>query len=215
MKKTLCCILLLAALGMAPADLLADQVIFFDNFASGPSSYWQPKKGNWVASGGVYYDANPVVYPNPSEWTYLNLPQTLTDFTVSVDINMISDGGLMLRCDENSQNYVVLITGGFDHKGTGLYWHKIKDGYNDSVVYSPVSDLFVNGVSNAKITVKVQGTTYSAYVNDNPTPVTTFTWDGVASGKFGLYSWSGQTFDNVKISIPGSSLPPISMLLLE
>ena len=169
------------------------QVIFSDNFTSGAAAVWGNEIGNWTATGGVYFPTA----PNNSPPTYTSVPFSLTDFSVTVTINQLSDGGIWLRSADNG-NGILLVTGGNGRTGTGLYWHEIQNG-GVGPARNEVTGLFVNGVSSATIRVDVVGSTFSAYVNGAVTPATVLTSTLFASGKVGLYGFSSQTFDNFSI----------------
>lgn len=98
----------LVILALASIGSLSAQVIFSDNFNSGPSPSWGNERGNWAASGGVYGAQSPT--NNPPDFT--SLPFNLTNFTLDVDINQISDGGIWLRTDAAGLNGILLVTGG-------------------------------------------------------------------------------------------------------
>ena len=71
-----------------------------------------------------------------------------------------------------------------------------------SLNLNEVSGLFTSGVSDPHIRVEVTGDTYAAFVNGSTTPATTLTTANFASGEFGLYDFSNQTFDNVVLFSP-------------
>jgi hypothetical protein len=184
------------------------QVIFSDNFNSGASAQWGNELGGWFAAGGVYDAAA----PNNSPATYTLLPDILTDFSVTVTINNIKDGGIWLRAVDNN-NAIVLVTGGHTGTGTGLYWHEVNGGSVSGPLIE-VSGLFVSGASTADITVTVVGNTYSAFVNGSSVPATTLTSTLFSSGKVGLYDFSSQTFDNFSVSaIPEPSVSALGAAL--
>jgi len=171
------------------------QLIFSDNFNSGASGSWGNEVGGWAATSGVYSAAA----PNNNPPTYTSLPYTLTDFSVTVTINALQDGGIWLR-SLNNANGILLVTGGHGGAGTGLYWHEIVGGNTSPAVLNEVTGLFTPGADTATITVTVIGSTYSAYVNGSITPATTLTSALYASGRVGLYDFSGQTFDNFSVA---------------
>jgi hypothetical protein len=170
------------------------QLIFSDNFNTGASPQWGNEVGGWSATAGVYSTAS----PSNSPPTYSSQPYTLTDFSVTVTINALSDGGIWLRSADNA-NGILLITGGHLRTGTGLYWHEVQGGVASGAL-NEVTGLFANGSSTATITVTVIGNTYSAYVNGSPTPATTLTSALFSSGKVALYDFSPQTFDNFSVT---------------
>jgi hypothetical protein len=174
------------ALIAAPFSVRAD-TIFTDNFNSGASPLWGNQSGNWSAAGGVYN----AQAPNNNPSTYSSLPFNLTDFTVNVDVNQVSDGGIRLHSDAPGLNGIVLVTGGNDwgrggigpSAGTSLYSHVITNG-----VVSPKLDeafnVFTPG-QNYHLTVDVVGNTYEAFVNG--VLETTLVDNTFASGEVGLY----------------------------
>ncbi|MBI5691226.1 MAG: PEP-CTERM sorting domain-containing protein [Verrucomicrobia bacterium] len=170
------------------------QVIFTDDFTAGAAPAWGNEVGGWTATGGVYAPTS----PNNNPATYSGLPWLLTDFSVSVTIQGLSDGGIWLRSSGN-QNGILLVTGGNGRTGTGLYWHEIVNG-SVSPALNEVTGLFTNGVSTATIRVDVVGNTFSAYVNGNPTPSTVLVSSAFSSGRVGLYGFSAQTFDGFVLS---------------
>jgi hypothetical protein len=193
-----------AVLGLATG--LPAQTIFSDSFTGGASAAWGNEVGGWTATSGVYFPTA----PNNSPATYTSLPYTLTDFSVTVTIGQLSDGGIWLR-SANNQNGILLVTGGNGRTGTGLYWHEIQNGVV-SPALNAVTGLFVNGVSNATIRVEVVGTTFSAFVNDATTAATVLTSTLFPSGKVGLYGFSAQTFDNFSlVAVPE---PTVTGLML-
>lgn len=183
---------------------------FSDDFSSGASSLWGNECGSWIASSGVYYAQS----PNNSPATYTSLPFNMTDFTIDTDINGVSDGGIWLRSSYNSGdiNGVVLVTGGYGRSFTGLYWHVIQNCSCSSVI-NPVAGLFNQG-DDVHVRVVVSGNQYSAYIGDSTTPVTTLYTDLFASGNVGLYDFSGQKFDNVRVEGQGVVPEPSSYLAL-
>lgn len=184
-------VVLLLLCGVARA-----QVDFTDNFNAGASPLWGNQSGSWTATGGVYS----AQLPSNNPTTYTSLPFALTDFAANVDIVNVKDGGLWLRSSiaGGVRNGVLLVTGGNLGAGTGLYWHVVTDG-----LFSPnlneVSGLFTSGVSDPHIRVEVTGDTYAAFVDASATPATTLTTANFTSGEFGLYDFSSQTFDNVRL----------------
>lgn len=173
------------------------QLIFSDSFTTAPSASWGNEVGSWSAAGGVY--SATAISNNPP--TYSSLPYSLTDFSVTVTINALQDGGIWLRSSSNA-NGILLVTGGRGGAGSGLYWHEIVNGnWSTPAILSEVTGLFTPGSSTATITVKVIGNTYSAFVNGSSTPATTLTSSLFASGKVALYDYSGQTFDDFSLTV--------------
>ena len=172
-----------------------EQLLFADNFDNGASSLWGNEVGNWQQNQGVYDSQN----PNNNPLTYSSLPYLLKDFSIELDINKVQDGGIFLRSTDNN-NGVLLVTGGEYGTGTGFYWHIIQNGVVSEILNPSASGLFQSGISNIHLKIEVVGDNYSSFLNDIPTPVTTFTTSLFSSGKVALYDFSGlQTFDNVEV----------------
>ncbi len=176
-------------------------VIFSDSFTSGPSAMWGNEFGSWYGHDGVY-DA---LYPENLPPTYTSLPFDLTDFTLDVDIQHLQDGGIWLRTSDQTHG-VLLVTGGHLRTGTGLYWHVPPYPGTNWPILNEVTGLFTPGVSNAHLRVVVHDSTFSAYVDGNPVPATTLVTSVHPSGRVALYDFSGQTFDNVVLSVPSELL---------
>ncbi len=175
-----------------------NSILFNDTFATVASDSWGNEAGNWTASGGRYSSQS----PNNSPLTYTGLPYSVTDFTVDLDVNSVFDGGIWLR-SSNNQNGVLLVTGGASSSYSGLYWHTIVNG-SVSAPTNIASFLF-STYTNIHLKIKVSGNTYSVYLNGSSTPATTLTTASFAGGRVGLYSFSSQTFSNVRLSAPVQS----------
>jgi len=184
---------------------------FTDDFNDGVlSPLWSNYRGNWIETGGVLNAQSPTNLPP----TYIDLPFDMADFTFSVDVNNVADGGIWLRSDWNggALNGVLLVTGGYGGSGTGLYWHIMTNGQYSGPM-NGVTGLFTPGVSDPRIRVVVSGDTYQAFVGDSLSPATSLTTSLFPSGHVGFYDYSGQTFDNVHLE--GANVPvPASLLLL-
>ena len=200
---TLFCLGALTSVSAAP--------VFFDDFNAGASILWNNEVGSWSATGGVYDSLSPSTRPNALS----SLPFELTDFSVELDINNVSDGGIWLRSASAATGIgrtgVLLVTGGNTRTGTGLYWHVVTgDSYGSNL--NTVSGIFANGVSDPHLRVEAHGNTYSAYVNGSTVAATTLTNSAFSSGRVALYDFSGQTFDNV--SITSAAIPEPSHISL-
>ena len=183
-------------------------VTFVDDFNTGPSAEWGNQLGGWYANNGAY-DA---MYPNNLPPTRSFLPYDLTDFEVELDVLDIQDGGLWLRADELGQNGLLLVTGGFGGSFNGMYFHEIHDG-SYSQAYSITSGLFNIG-DDVRVRVRVEGDTYSVYLNSSLSAALSYTTSAYSHGLFGLYDFSNQRIDNV--SLRSADVPePASMLLLS
>lgn len=218
---------LCALFALSPAVSLAS-FSFTDNFTPSPSPLWSNAAGNWTASGGDYLAQNPFAANTGETGAFSDLPFDLTDFTVSVNVNSLGDGGLWLRTDGTATNGVLLVTGGNGYgqgargggAGNSLYWQVFKNG-----VIGPeegqVTGVFTTG-SNYQLSVSVTGDVYSAYVNGSSTPATTLTDSTFSSGEVGLYddqpgiggSGPAQSFSD--FSVQGTLVPePASLGVLS
>jgi hypothetical protein len=191
-KATLWLILLaLAALiGLFAGE--ASAVLY--TFDSDPPPDWGNERGNWIASGGVYY-AQEQAYPN-----YTSLLFNLTNFVFEVDVANIGDGGIWLRSDYNGGNIngvIFVMARGY------TYWEKWNDG-----VEGPALNWVWLGKSNAHFKVVVNGDNYAVYADGNL--INTLITDEFPSGRVGLYhnlSGGTITFDNANlVPIPATLL---------
>ncbi|MCX5654960.1 MAG: PEP-CTERM sorting domain-containing protein [Planctomycetota bacterium] len=188
---------------VALASAASAGIIFQDNFDGGASPLWNNESGSWTAIGGVYYAQTPL------NLCYNSLPFNLTDFAIELDVRSVSDGGIWLRSDP-AGNGVILITGGWDHSGGGLYWHTVQ-AFNSGMALNRSADLFQQG-DNIHLRIEVQGDTYSAFFNGAATPATTLTTSEYPSGRVALYSWAAaQGFDNVVITPEPATLALLAM----
>jgi hypothetical protein len=178
----------------APAR--AASISFSDDFSGGVASgLWGNQLGGWTATGDVYRASA----PSNSPTTFSLLPFDLLDFTVVVNVNNASDGGIWLRSDATRSNGLLLVIGGSSHTGTGFYFHEIVGGSFSSPV-AAVSGLFAQH-DEIIVEVRVLGDTYSVFLNGGAVPVTSHTWAaGPANGFVGLYDFGAigavQSFDN-------------------
>ena len=179
-------------------------VLFSDNFDSGASPLWQNESGSWAASGGVYAATAPNNFPN----AHSSLPFIVTNFFLDVDINGVHDGGVWLRSAPApgavGVSGVLLVLKYADFgPGVKVYWHIANgDSYGDAL--NLVVGSFPAG-SNPHVHVEVSGDTYAAFINGATNPITTLTTDAFASGQVGLYDFSGETFDNFVLQVPGTT----------
>ena len=118
-------------------------------------------------------------------------------------------------------NGILLVTGGDGGTFNGLYFHEVHNGATGGEL-SKVSVPGLQG-SNVDLRVVVSGNTYSVYLGNSTTPVTTLIDSAFSSGSFGLYDFSpttkasaprGETFDNVSIDASGPVPEPFSLALL-
>lgn len=175
------------------------------NFASNPPPDWVNKIGNWVANGGVYYATSPSNNPP----TYAYLPFSLKDFTLEVDINGTSDGGIWVHSNYNTTfnwpNGIVLVT-----KPPQIYWHKVVNN-NWGGMYA------LGSMPGGTVRVKVEatGNTYKAYVNGELRTTLVDSDNTYPSGFAGVYSWSAQTFDNLTLAANGLGVNVGALMMLN
>src|SRR5438105_1500382 len=100
--------LCLILLPIVPA--FADTV-YSDSLTNGVSLPWSNLRGNWTSTSVGYFAQNPSNGP----LTATLLPYALADFTVSVNYNGASDGGIFLRSDASGNNGILLVIGGNSH----------------------------------------------------------------------------------------------------
>ena len=213
MKAFRALLVVLASL-LLTAQLWGGTVSFFDDFNNGPSPLWGNELGAWTTQNGFYFAQN----PNNNPATYTSLPYALTDYTLDVDINGVSDGGIWLRTDGSSNTALVLIVGGWGHSYTGFYFHTVQNG-NWSGPFNWACCFFNQG-DNIHVQVVAAGNHFYVYVNGGNTPVDSVTYTGLASGYVGLYDFTGQghypinqSFDN--FGLAGTTVPePMTLLLL-
>lgn len=189
-------LVLAACICFAVCAAASAAVVYQEDFSTGARLFGD-ERGMWTTTGGVYsakIEEN--IPPN-----YSSLPLNLRDFSIELDVNGISDGGVWLRSRDNNGQVsgVLLVTGGWLRTGRGFYWHVVtNDGYGPPV--NEATPLFTQG-DNVHIRVTVQGDTYSVYLNGGANPVTTLTTSQFQTGAVGLYDYSSQTFDNVKVTV--------------
>ncbi len=173
---------------------------FCDRFRSKADAAWGDQDGVWTIAKRSYY----ATAPSNAPLTYTDLVsyQALSNFTLSVTVNDVYDGGIWLRSNWNgAANGVLLVVGGAYSNYTGLYWHIVTNG----VVSAPKNLANIAGLrgSTAKIKVVVKGKTYAAYVNGTASPATTLTDTTYSTGSAGLYDNSAapeETFSTFCLS---------------
>ncbi len=187
----------------ASSNPLHAGVIFSDNFASGPSPAWGNERGAWIASSGAYYATVPSNAPND----YSSLPYQLMNFSIDLDINNVSDGGIFLRATAvpGSPNGIkgVLFNLKVPAGGPRIYWHIFFDGTN---VTPPLNVTYLNYGTSPHVHITVSGDLYQAFINGDPTPATTLRTNLFSAGRVALYDFSAQSFSNVVLERPDPSL---------
>ncbi len=205
------------AVWMTGLALLASQpvcakVLFSDNFNKGASTAWGDQSGQWRALKGTYDASKPGNgQTNPVTYTDVTTETALTNFTVSVTVKDLNDGGVWLRSGYNGGkiNGVLLVTGGQLGTYNGFYWHIVQNGvFSAEMNQAPLAG--AQG-STQRLKIVVKGNTYSLYVGTAKTPLTSITTTAFTSGSAGLYDFSpnsgassprGQVFDNFSIAVP-------------
>ena len=119
-KSALAAVAVLIGLGSITVPACADTVLFSDDFNSGASPAWSNTLGNWTASGGAYRAQNPNNFPNT--YSFVNTLPSLTDFSITVDVNAARDGGVWLRANSDP-TFTVGVAGGLRISATLLQRH--------------------------------------------------------------------------------------------
>jgi len=176
---------------LAVSKFAQAQINFSDSF-NPPSPLWNNASGNWTATTNAYFAQQPNNNPFAVTW----LPYDLTDFTITVHVNSLADGGILLRgsglgggTPTGPPDTVVCILGGNNYgqggrggnDGTSSYWHVDGSGAENEVdgVFSPGTSY------DLKITVT--NNTYSIYINGSSTPANTLVTSLNPHGHVGLY----------------------------
>ncbi len=205
-----------AVLGLAAS---AQAGIFSDTFIPAPSPLWNNFSQTWTASSGHYFSTAPTnTLP-----TTTALPFDLTDFSVSVDVTAVCDGGIWLRSDGTNRNGILAVLGGNGYgsglrdgnAGKSIYFHRVIDG-NYSPALAQVDSVFVPGTDHS-ISIDVTGSSYT--VSSDSVVKTTLIDTTYSSGQVGLYDFGPigepvkQSFSNFALS--GSAVPePTTALAL-
>jgi hypothetical protein len=186
------------------------KVVFSDNFTGGANAAWGNQSGQWRAVKGTYDATVPGNgQAHPVTYTDVTTETALTNFTVSVTVKDLNDGGVWLRSGYNGGqiNGVLLVTGGNLGTYNGFYWHIVQNGVF-SAQMNPAPLPGAQG-STQHLKIVVKGSTYSLYVGGAKTPLTTITTTAFTSGSAGLYDFSpnsgapsprGEVFDNFSIN---------------
>jgi hypothetical protein len=184
--------------------------LFFDDFNSGAASpAWSNTLGNWTADGDVYRAQSPNNFPNAH--SFVSTFPSLTDFSVTVDVNTARDGGVWLRASSDPTSSVgvtgiLLIFLNDGRAPNTLFWHEVIGSYGSE--HNSESNQFLG---NFSVRIDVQGNTYSAFVNGSSTPATTFVSNRFTSGYVGLYDHNifgaDQSFDNFRLSDAPAPVP--------
>lgn len=211
----------------APAAALAAPLSFSDSFTPSPSPDWSNTTGDWSASGGDYAAQHP--NNNPEAYTLLPFDLSNSSLAVTVTVNALGDGGIILNASPT--NSIILVLGGEGYgngsrggsAGNSIYW---ATPGNPSA--GLVTGVFTPG-DTYTISVVVHGDTYSAY-NDpdgsfdgSSVLLTSLTNSDFSSGEVGLYddqpnTTSGHGFGPAMsfsdFSVQGTLVPEPSSLLL-
>ncbi len=171
-------------------------MIFADSFDAGASPEWSNSLGSWTTANGEYFAQS----PSNSPTTYTLLPFEMGDCSVEVDVLGWRDGGIWLHADSTRSNAILLVTGGFNATGRGLYWHVVTNGS-----FSPpagITGALADPGQDYHVTVVVRGTRYLAYVDG--VFATALDLEEPRSGLVGLYDFAAgdQRFDNFVLRGP-------------
>jgi len=187
--------------------------VFSDDFNSGAASpAWSNTLGNWTADGGVYRAQQPNNFPNAH--SFVSTFPSLTDFSVTVDVNAARDGGIWLRASDVPTSAVgvtgvLLIFLNDGRLPNTLFWHEVTNPQGPEFYGSEHNIASNQFLGNFSLRIDVQGNTYSAFMNGSSTPATTFVSNRFTSGYVGLYDHNifgaDQSFDNfqLSVSVPG------------
>ena len=155
--------LVIAAVGLCLGTTRA--VTFSDGFVPAPSSLWNNYAGNWTAVDGQYYAQN----ANNNPLTSTQLPFVMGDFTATVTVDNLTDGGIWIHADGTNQNGILLVLGGNNYgqggrggdAGSSIYWTTLTNGGGSSGIFGEATNVFTPG-DNYTITVTGVGDIYSA-----------------------------------------------------
>jgi hypothetical protein len=181
-------------------------VSYRDDFGNGPRLSWGGERGEWVVTGGQYAASQPSNLPPTASL----LPWVVGDFELSVDVIDPVDGGLWLRTGNGANRGVLLIV-----KPSELYWHVISDPSTGPYTrYAEVPVTLPAGTT--RLRVVGNGLLLSAYLNDDPTPITTLDLATVTTppgatyrvGRIGLHDNAnpGHRYDNLVLT--AAAAPP-------
>ena len=192
------------------------QTTFTDNFNSvtdgQADSLWNNEYGNWVVSSGTYA-------AQQISSGYQNYPAAVStikglvvsDFTLDFDMLGASDGGVYIHSRGFTDALCLIVEPDIG----AMYWIvRQNNAYSTSVLgnvglnASPRADLHVHVVA--------AGSTYTAQatMGGNVIATTSINDSHFLSGSIGLYdNGIGQSFDNVKVLIPGAVLSGTVTLL--
>jgi hypothetical protein len=98
--KTSLAVLVAFLIVSAATTLARADTVFFDDFNSdsGALPAWSNTLGNWAAADGIYRAQSPNNFPNAH--SFVSTFPSLTDFSVTVDVNAARDGGVWLRASD-------------------------------------------------------------------------------------------------------------------
>jgi len=209
-------------------EVLSNQVTlstppFVNSFeAPQDAAWWNNERGNWVVTDGSYAAGAPNYFP--ATYSSFQLPQS--DFLIELDVVNASiedynvNGGIWLhsRLTSFEPHGVVLAWGDtFPFGGGDIYWHR-NYGSGWQSAENIAQSAFSPG-QTIHLRVEVRGDTYAAYLNDSPTPITTFTNPDFTADRIALFDNAapGTAFDNVFIQTltncdPGSGNEPVRII---
>jgi hypothetical protein len=130
-------LVLVALLIVSSATICARaDTVYFDDFNSGVASpVWSNTLGNWTADGSVYRAQQPDNFPNTH--SFVSTMPSLTDFSVTVDVNAARDGGVWLRASSDPTTQIgvtgilliFLNDGALSARPNSLFWHEVGQEY--------------------------------------------------------------------------------------
>lgn len=167
---------------------------FCDIFEPAASSLWGAESGVWTTSGGAYTCS--------ATNSYSSLPFGLKNYSAQLEISPADFGGAWVRLPSSPAGPGLLLY----NTGGSLAWHTFNNG-NYSAPINPVQNVYTVGASFT-LRIVVNGSSFSAFVDNGATPATQLTSSGFLSpARFALIGGSLQKYDGVCIST-GASGPP-------
>jgi hypothetical protein len=221
MKLARRCLVVTGLLLIGTPTVDAATLTYTDNF-SPASPLWSNSIGNWTSSGGQYN----AQAPSNSPETYSGLPFDFanSNFSLTVTVNGLRDGGIWLNTDGSRNNGILFVAGGNGQQGNWAYWHTFENGIHSDPL-NVNHNAFTPDLTYT-LTILISGNTYQAYMDPNgildasSVLLTTLIDNTYSHGNVGLYDFfSTTTFSNFSVTgdiynplavpgpIPGTGLP--------
>lgn len=196
--------------------------------------WWNNERGNWAVTDGAYAagapDDHPATYSSFRLPHAASAPRTefvpLTDFLIELDVvnatftNFNLNGGIWVRSRLTSNEPDAALLGfgdRFPWSSGDLWWQRWHEAGGQSP-QDTAADVYDAG-DTIHLRVEVRGNTYTAYLNDSPTPTTEITTAEYPTGRVALFdnAPAGTAFDNVFIQTltncdPGSGMEPVRVI---